>query len=201
MRELLLASASPRRAALLEQIGVPFRRLVPPDIDETPGPGEHPDDYVRRMAREKARSGYQGAEGRDPARMAVLGADTTVTVDGDILGKPRDLEDAREMLWRLAGREQRVLSAVSVVTDQWQETRMDEARVRMRDDMGEHIEAYLATGEPLGKAGAWAIQGFGEVLVEHLAGSYSAVVGLPLAQTQRLLARAGVPWWQTSGGA
>ena len=199
MRELLLASASPRRAALLEQIGVPFRRLAPPEIDETPAPGEAPDDYVQRMAREKALRGWAPGGREEANRFAVLGADTTVTIDGAILGKPRDLEDAREMLWRLAGREQQVLSAVSVVTDQWQETRLGEARVRMRPDMGEHIEAYLATGEPFGKAGAWAIQGFGEVLVEHLAGSYSAVVGLPLAQTQPLLARAGVPWWQSPG--
>lgn len=197
VRSLWLASASPRRADLLHQIGVPFSRLAPPRIDETPRQGEAPGDYVLRMAREKAATGWEQLEERTEA--AVLGADTAVVLGEEILGKPADRNHARNMLERLCGAEHRVLSAVSVITEAGRETRLAETLVRFRADARDEIDAYLDTGEPMDKAGAYAIQGFGAVLVEYIAGSYSAVVGLPLVETRQLLAGAGVAWWQLTG--
>ncbi len=196
-RSLWLASASPRRADLLRQIGVPFSRLAPPSIDETPAEGEAPGDYVLRMAREKAATGW--ARLRDREEAAVLGADTAVVLGDGILGKPADRDHARHMLEQLCGAEHRVLSAVSVITQASHETRLAETLVRVRADARDQIDAYLDTGEPMDKAGAYAIQGFGAVLVDYIAGSYSAVVGLPLVETRQLLAGAGVAWWQLTG--
>lgn len=194
MRALYLASASPRRAELLTQIGVRFSRLAFPGINETPGAGEAPADYVWRMACEKALAGRAALDGVPQA--AVLGADTSVVLGERILGKPADRDDARQMLQALSGTVHEVLSAVSVLTPDGQQTRLSTTRVWFRDlDSGE-IEAYLATGEPFDKAGAYGIQGGGAVLVDALHGSYSGVVGLPLTETRQLLHWANVPYWQ-----
>ena len=194
MRRLWLASASPRRASLLASIGVPAQRLPAPDIDETPRPGESAPDYVQRMAREKARVGW--ARVPDPASAAVLGADTSVVLDNRILGKPRDPDEARAMLAALAGREHQVLSAVTVITVAGEQTALSVSRVSMAPLDSADIQAYVATGEPMDKAGGYAIQGFAAVFVEQLSGSYSGVVGLPLAETGQLLRQAGVLIWQ-----
>ena len=194
MTELLLASASPRRAELLRQIGVGFRFLSPPEIDETVQCGEAPGPYVRRMAYEKARTGWNGLAEREG--VAVLGADTAIALDDVILGKPSDRGHARQMLQQLCGREHRVLSAVSVITAGHEWVRTATTLVRIRDGARDDIETYLDTGEPMDKAGGYGIQGFGAVLVEYIVGEYANVVGLPLIDTRELLAAAGVSWWQ-----
>lgn len=194
---LLLASSSPRRAALLQQIGVPHQRLAPPDIDERPASGEAPEDYVRRMAEEKARAGATAL--KDARHGPILGADTAVVWQGRILGKPRDPADARRMLAGLSGDEHQVLSAVSLLLPDWQRTLLSATRVRFRPLTEQEIDRYVETGEPMDKAGGYGIQGFGGLLVEHLSGSYSGVVGLPLNELHQLLAAAGVSYWQTIG--
>lgn len=189
---LYLASGSPRRAELLAQIGVPFRVLRAPDIDETPVPGEPPRAYVERMAREKAAAGG----GHAPAGAPVLGADTAVVLDERILGKPADADHALAMLGALNGREHRVISAVCLRRGDRHRLAVSETRVRMRRLGSAALSAYAATGEGLDKAGAYAIQGRGAALVASLTGSYSGVVGLPLAETVALLEWVGVPYWQ-----
>ncbi len=181
---LYLASRSPRRAELLRQIGVTFRPL-PADIDETPRPDEPPAAYVRRMAEEKARAGLGMLSGDDGA--VVLGADTAVILDDRILGKPRDRQDAMRMLAELSGRSHQVISAVSLVGIGKQASRLQISTVRFRALAREEIEAYCRTAEPMDKAGAYAIQGHAAVFVEHLEGSYSGVMGLPLLETWQLL--------------
>ena len=186
---LLLASRSPRRADLLRTLGVDFR-VIDVEVDETPGPGEAPDAYVRRLARDKARAGQAAA----PAPLPVLAADTTVVLDGAILGKPLDDADARAMLARLAGRAHEVLTGVAVIDGKG--SLVDTVlvtRVRFRALAPAEIAAYVASGEPLDKAGAYGIQGLGGALVEGIEGSYSNVVGLPLAETLALLDAAGIP--------
>ena len=187
---LLLASRSPRRADLLRTLGVEFR-LVDVEVDETPGRHEAPDAYVRRLAREKARAGQAAAPAASPP---VLAADTTVVLDGEILGKPLDDADARAMLARLAGRPHEVLTGVAVLDGRGLLVDTVVAtRVRFRALTPAEIAAYVASGEPLDKAGAYGIQGLGGALVERIEGSYSNVVGLPLAETLALLDAAGVP--------
>lgn len=159
------------------------------DIVETPEASETPEDYVRRVAREKAEAGWELSRGRLP----VLGADTEVTLDGEVFGKPRDLEHALSMLGRLSGHTHRVLSAVSLCYKEqhWQALSVSEVSFR---EIGEaEIEAYWASGEPRGKAGSYAIQGLGALFVRHLAGSYSGVMGLPLYETAELLRQASIP--------
>ncbi len=184
---IVLASASPRRAELLEQIGVGFRQRVV-QIDETPQPGEAAPDYVRRLALEKARAA-RAKLGED--HLPVLGADTEVVVDDRPLGKPADLPDAREMLRRLSGRAHRVLSAVALVAER-EAVRVSESRVWFRALSDAEIEAYWRSGEPRDKAGAYAIQGLGAVFIERLDGSYSGVMGLPLYETVQLLEEFGI---------
>ena len=187
---LLLASRSPRRADLLRTLGVEFR-LIDVEVDETPGRHEAPDAYVRRLAREKARAGQAAAPAASPP---VLAADTTVVLDGEILGKPLDDADARAMLARLAGRPHEVLTGVAVLDGRGLLVDTVVAtRVRFRALTPAEIAAYVASGEPLDKAGAYGIQGLGGALVERIEGSYSNVVGLPLAETLALLDAAGVP--------
>lgn len=195
MSTLYLASGSPRRAELLAQIGVPFSVLKAPDIDETPRPREAPDDYVRRLARDKARAGQSTL---DPAvtEAVVMGADTAVVVDGRILGKPEHDGAALAMLKALNGREHRVISAVCLWRGEAHRLALSETRVRFRLLDPACLRAYVVTGEGRDKAGAYGIQGRGAVLVASLAGSYSGVVGLPLEQTVPLLEWAGVPYWQ-----
>lgn len=196
MRRLWLASASPRRAQLLASIGVRVHRVLHPQIDETPHSGELPADYVRRMASEKAQVGWQRLADQDRAMAAVLAADTSVVLDSQILGKPENGAHARQMLAQLSGREHRVLSAVAVITGSGMYDALSESRVRFCTLSDADIHAYVSSGEPMDKAGSYAVQGFGALFVEHLAGSFSGVVGLPLAETGRLLRQVQVPIWQ-----
>ena len=187
--ELLLASASPRRRALLERAGLAFG-VQPADLDETPLAGEAPVDCLVRLAREKARA---VAAGLDPAApRLVLGADTGVLLGEALFGKPRDAAHAVELLSRLLGQTHRVVTAVAVVesrSGRVHEVHI-ESRVRMREASREEVEAYVAGGEPLDKAGAYAVQGEGRKFVDAVIGSESNVIGLPLEETLALLERA-----------
>lgn len=184
---VVLASASPRRAELLRQVGVTFR-VAPMAIDESPRSGEAPDTYVRRIALEKARAGWQATAGPPP----VLGADTAVVLDGHIFGKPRDREDGVAMLAGLSGRRHRVYSAVALVAGSRAQVVLSCNEVTLRRISAAEREAYWATGEPCDKAGGYAIQGLGAMFVTRLQGSYSGVMGLPLYETTRLLREFGM---------
>ncbi|MGC8519004.1 MAG: Maf family protein [Steroidobacteraceae bacterium] len=187
-----LASASPRRRDLLWQIGVPHK-AVPANLDEQPLPGESAHDYVERLAVEKAIAVRNRGE-----RLPVLAADTAVVLDGVVFGKPVDHADALAMLARLSGRVHQVLTAVALASDHSVEVRVCASSVRLRELTLAEREAYWQTGEPRDKAGGYAIQGYGAVFIESLSGSYSGVVGLPLAQTAELLRAAGIAVWQGS---
>ena len=197
MTSLYLASGSPRRRELLTQIGVPFS-TVSAAIDETPLVNEAATAYVERLAREKARAGYKHVTA-SPAGDAfcVLGADTAVVLDGQILGKPVDEADALAMLMALSGREHEVLTAIALMDATRCETRVVSSAVRFRNISTQEAARYWASGEPLDKAGGYAIQGLGAVFVSGLEGSYSAVVGLPVCETAELLGHFGIPCWQT----
>ncbi|MGY8818920.1 MAG: Maf family protein [Pseudomonadales bacterium] len=188
---LFLASASPRRRELLTQIGVPFS-LLSVAIDETPGAAEAPDVYVQRLAREKALAGLSLVSD-DSA--CVMGADTTVVLDQQILGKPADRADALAMLRALSGREHEVMTAVALANRSGCDVRLVTSQVRFRPISIQEAEAYWASGEPQDKAGSYAIQGWGAVFVSALEGSYSAVVGLPLCETAQLLDAYGLRYW------
>ena len=194
MPALFLASASPRRRELLTQIGARFSR-VSVAIDETPHPDEHPEQYVQRLAREKALAGLAALD--DPEAV-VLGADTTVVLDDRILGKPIDRADALDMLAALSGREHRVLTAVALASGSRCDLRLVASHVSFRPIAPAEAEAYWASGEPQDKAGGYAIQGLGAIFVSGLRGSYSAVVGLPLCETAQLLEAHGLPYWTNS---
>lgn len=196
MRRLWLASASPRRAQLLASIGVQVSLLPPPDIDEQPLAGEAPLAYVTRLAAAKARVGWAGLSAEQRPRAAVLGADTAVVLGERILGKPSDHAEACAMLADLSGREHRVLSAVTVITAEGESGDVSDTLVRFAPLSAEDINCYVASGEPMDKAGSYAVQGFAAVFVEQISGSYSGVVGLPLAETGRLLRQADVGIWQ-----
>ncbi|MGZ8217684.1 Maf family protein [Methylomagnum sp.] len=184
---LILASASPRRRELLDQLGVAYE-VLPADVEERPAPGEAPEAYVRRVAADKSLAAQALNGGTRP----VLAADTEVVLDGEILGKPRDFDHAADLLARLSGREHRVLSAVSLRLGGAHWEALSTSTVTFRDLTAEEIEAYWATGEPQGKAGAYAVQGLGAVFIRHLSGSYSGVMGLPLFETAELLRRIGI---------
>ena len=188
--ELLLASGSPRRCELLEQIGVPTARLLC-SVDEQVRPGEAPVDYVERVTRDKIRAAIQAAPGR-----VVLAADTAVVLGDRILGKPVDRADALQMLSALSAAEHVVMTAVAVGCDQRIELVRVDTRVRFRALQADEIAAYWDTGEPADKAGSYGIQGLGAIFVERIEGSYSAVVGLPLQETATLLKSFGIPCWQ-----
>ena len=189
-----LASASPRRRALLAQIGVPFQVLTV-TVDEARLPGEAPDTYVLRLAREKADAGWQARPLRDPA--PVLAADTTVVLDGKILAKPADRSDGERMLRELGGRTHAVLTAVAVVTAEGLISRTSRSEVTFRAISAAEARDYWATGEPRDKAGGYAIQGGAAIFIADLRGSYSGVMGLPLFETAELLEQAGVPYWSS----
>ena len=189
---IYLASASPRRRALLEQIGVPFR-VWPSQIPEDRDAAEPPEACVLRLANAKADAVWDSLEAAQ-AR-PVLAADTLVVIDDQVLGKPRDVDDAAHMLSRLSGRSHRVLTGVALRYRDQTLSRLNATEVRFRATTDEERIAYCETGEPMGKAGSYAIQGRGGMLVEHLNGSYSAVVGLPLAETADLLQELGFPLW------
>lgn len=190
---ILLASGSPRRAELLRLIGAEFvtQNL---DLDETPYPEERPADYVERLARQKAEEGWRrhGAQGEYEA---ALGADTSVVLDGEILGKPRDREDHGEMMTALAGHQHEVISAVALTNGVDSEVRVVVSQVKLRRLSLEEIDAYWLTGEPADKAGGYAIQGLGSVFVDYVGGSYSSVVGLPLKETSELFSLFGIRYW------
>ncbi|MBD9416837.1 septum formation inhibitor Maf [Pseudomonas sp. PDM16] len=193
MATLHLASGSPRRRELLAQIGVPFVTLIA-SIDETPLPAEPAERYVERLAREKAMAGLAALE--PSAGAVVLGADTAVVLDGRILGKPNDRDDALSTLAALSGREHRVLTAVALASGDRIESLVVISRVSFRRLRHGEAEAYWDTGEPRDKAGSYGIQGLASVFVSQLEGSYSAVVGLPLCETAQLLEEFGIPCWQ-----
>lgn len=186
---LCLASASPRRRELLEQIGVPYV-VRAADIDETEVAGESPRDYVLRIARAKALAVWNA-----DSSLPVLAADTTVVLDGQIFGKPRDRAHALEMLEALSGRSHEVFTAVALATATGVDTRLSTSIVRFRATTAAEREAYWESGEPRDKAGAYAIQGLGAVFIESLTGSYSGVMGLPLFETAELLRAAGIAYW------
>lgn len=190
MSSIILASASPRRAELLQQIGLNFS-VRPADIDETPEPHETPEHYVERLAREKAL-----AVAETSPESLVLGSDTSVVLDGVILGKPSGEAEACATLARLSGATHQVMTAVALACDGQCQSRLVVTEVRFRRLSADEIGAYVATGEPMDKAGSYGIQGLGGIFVNELRGSYSAVVGLPLEQTAALLADAGYPVWK-----
>jgi septum formation protein len=185
--KLILASASPRRRELLEQLGVDYL-CDPAAIDESPLAGEKPEDYVRRMAREKAAA----VAARHTSSRWVLAADTTVVLGDDVLGKPRDHFDGLGMLARLSGRSHSVLTAICLHGAGEAQGELVETRVEFVPLSREVCEAYLATDEPWDKAGCYAIQGLGGAFVRSIQGSYSNVVGLPLSETWQLLRTAGI---------
>ncbi|TDF79502.1 nucleoside triphosphate pyrophosphatase [Pseudomonas sp. H9] len=198
MTPLYLASGSPRRRELLTQIGIPFTPLSA-SVDETPLPGEAAPTYVERLARAKASAGLTTLQPLDASTpVAVLGADTAVVLDGRILGKPVDREDALAMLAALSGRDHQVLTAVAVADHQRCLSVCVASDVRFGPISNAQAQAYWASGEPQDKAGAYAIQGLGAVFVQRIEGSYSAVVGLPLSETAELLAQFAIPCWQLS---
>ncbi|ELY7488421.1 septum formation inhibitor Maf [Cronobacter turicensis] len=182
MTDLYLASGSPRRQELLGMLGVTFERLVP-GVEEQRAPQEAPQDYVTRLARDKARAGVALAT-RD---LPVLGADTIVVLNGDVLEKPRDAAHAAEMLHRLSGQTHEVMTAVALADKQRVRESLVMTRVTFRALTARDIAAYVESGEPMDKAGAYGIQGLGGCFVRRIEGSYHAVVGLPLVETWELL--------------
>ncbi|HET6913678.1 MAG TPA: Maf family nucleotide pyrophosphatase [Rhodanobacteraceae bacterium] len=187
---LYLASQSPRRRQLLEQLGVAFQ-LVHVEVPEVRRPGERAGDYVDRVASEKALAGLAAVRDRHEWAI-VLGADTEVVLSERVFGKPRDQDDARAMLRELSGHAHRVISTVWCVDAACRESATSVSEVRFAELSGTEIEEYVVTGEPFGKAGAYAIQGRAAAFIAHLSGSYSGVMGLPLHETARLLRAFGV---------
>lgn len=186
---LYLASQSPRRRELLAQLGVAFT-VLDTQVPEQRAPREAPEDYVRRVSRAKAVAGLELV--RDVDGALVLGADTDVVLDGEVFGKPRDAVDAAAMLRRLSGRTHRVISTVWLLGARGEACAECISKVTFGSLQACDIDAYVATGEPFGRAGAYAIQGRGATLVAHLEGSHSGVMGLPLFETARLLREAGL---------
>ncbi|MBS3786402.1 MAG: septum formation inhibitor Maf [Gammaproteobacteria bacterium] len=189
--DLFLASASPRRKALLERIGVRFH-VVAQAIDEQPNEDEAPEVFAIRLALEKARAGFAARPADHQA--PVLGADTVVAVDETLLGKPKDKAEGLAMLERLSGRSHRVLTGVALVDSDRELTRLSISYVQFRPISEAEAERYWETGEPLGKAGGYAIQGLGGVFVEQLEGSYTGVMGLPLFEMHDLLSEFGIDY-------
>lgn len=198
MQGLILASGSPRRRQMLSDLGLDFG-VLPVDIDESPRPSEDPTDYVRRLALEKSAAALRLTASQSTGRLHgsgdrwVLAADTIVAMDGELLGKPRDAEDAKGMLRRLSGREHQVLTGVAVRHGETGcEVGVESTDVQF-GPLDEHqIAWYVASGEPMDKAGAYAIQGLCALFIEGIRGNYSNVVGLPLPLTYALLRRAGL---------
>lgn len=204
MHRLILASASPRRRELLAQAGFTFE-VRPADVNEDPAPGEDPISYVVRLARDKAQAVFNelskvGAPGPDPETweganslsLIVLGADTTVTLDGHILGKPVDAADASRMLRMLSGRTHRVITGVAVASAKGTEVAAEVTGVRFVALSDEEITSYVAAGEPMDKAGAYGIQGLAAKWIPRIEGCYFNVVGLPLALVTTMLEANGL---------
>lgn len=197
---IYLASQSPRRRELLKQIGINFEMLLLRSdsrrnivIDEAPQPGEQPESYVRRVSQAKAEAGYSALRLRNLPSFPVLAADTTVTLDGNIFGKPGNVDQAADMLRKLSGQEHQVLSAVAIVMDAHIEVAVSASTVRFVPLSEDRIRRYLLTREYTDKAGGYAIQGYAGAFIEHLSGSYSGVMGLPLFETVQLLQHFGYP--------
>jgi len=197
-QRIYLASRSPRRQELLRQIGVEFDELrlreAPgrdPDIVEGPRDGESAPDYVKRIARTKANVGWERMTERGLPARPVLGADTEVVLDGHIFGKPADSPHALEMLARLAGRTHAVMTAVALRWEREFVILLSMSQVTMRELTADEMARYIATGEPVGKAGAYAIQGLAAAFITRIDGSYSGVMGLPLAETAAALGKIG----------
>lgn len=186
---LYLASQSPRRRELLGRLGLPFG-IIDLDVPEQRAPGEPAEDYVRRVAREKAGAGLLQVMGNPTA--VVLGSDTEVVLDDEVFGKPRDVADAAAMLRRLSGRTHQVISAVSLVSPSREMQTVSISDVSFAALTPAQIEAYLAGDQWQGKAGAYAIQGFAETFITRLSGSYSGVMGLPVHETAALLRQFGL---------
>lgn len=198
-RHIYLASRSPRRREILTQIGVRYEMLLlrdssarTPDVDESPHEGETPAEYVVRLAREKANVGWSRMTQRHLPPAPVLAADTTVSIDGAIVGKPTDREEAVAILQRLSGRTHEVHTAVAVRCDRMLEAALSSTSVSFGRLSEEAIRHYVTTGEPMDKAGAYGIQGKAAVFVEGIAGSYTGVMGLPAYETAQLLQRVGI---------
>ena len=189
---IYLASSSPRRAELLTQLGVQYK-VTPAHIDESALPGESIEQLVLRLSEQKARA---AREQLLPLAFGdlVLAADTLIGLDGEMIGKPSSSQDCERILGRLSGREHQVFSAVAVADHAGDvNCRLSVNRIRFRPMKASEIRYYCETGEPMDKAGAYAIQGFAAVFIEHLSGSYSSVMGLPLFETAQLLELAGQP--------
>ncbi|HEY4670596.1 MAG TPA: Maf family protein [Gemmatimonadaceae bacterium] len=183
---VVLASSSPRRRQLLDLIGIPHE-VRPANIDETMRPREAPRRHAERLAREKATK----IATRDP-ELITIGADTVVVINRKVLGKPRDVAEAIRMLSELSGREHTVITAVAVARGKKLRSAIEEVRVKFRRLRADEIEAYVATGEPMDKAGAYGIQGYGATIVECIDGDYFAVMGLPLTRLTALMRDLGV---------
>ncbi len=197
VKHIYLASQSPRRLELLRQLGLmpkvlPLRHAAPrADVDETPLPQEKAWDYVSRLARMKAEAALAAIRGRRLGDWPIIAADTTVTMDGELLGKPADAAEAEAWLRRYSGRSHSVLTAVAVAYRGELRVAVSESTVRFGLLTEREIAAYLASGEPFDKAGGYAIQGRAAAFVEHIEGSYSGVMGLPLFETVELLKELG----------
>ena len=197
---IYLASRSPRRRELLAQIGIRFDLLLfrsgardDAEVSEDWLPGETPEAYVQRVARIKAAFGADLLASRKVVPRPVLAADTTLDLDGEIIGKPKDEVDAAAILTRLSGRSHRVLTAIAMARDQRIEHRLSISEVRFRPLGAEEIRRYVQSGEPMDKAGAYGIQGRAAMFIEEIKGSHSGIVGLPLCETALLLREFGYP--------
>lgn len=200
MSYIYLASQSPRRRELLEQIGVNFKPLIlrsnphrAVDVDETPHVGELPKDYVLRVCRAKAEAGDAVLKLRNLLPLPVMAADTAVALGGEIFGKPENAEHAAEVLRRLSGSEHQVYSAVAIALNEHVETALSTSTVRFTQLDEDRIRRYLLTLEYKDKAGGYAIQGHAGAFIEHISGSYSGVMGLPLFETVQLLRHFNYP--------
>lgn len=193
---IYLASKSPRRCELLQQIGVPHH-VINADVIEVPRTQESPSDYVQRLAREKAEAGLASMRRLHLATKPVLGADTIVVINNEILEKPHDAEHAAVMLRKLAGADHQVMTAVAMATEDQCIVKLSVTDVVFRPLNEAEIAAYWQTGEPCDKAGGYAIQGLGAVFVQQIRGSYTGVVGLPIEQMVALLEEFAVPYWQS----
>ena len=192
--DLILASKSLRRAQILDQMGVKYK-IARHHVNERLDRSEDPKDYVLRMAKEKAMCGLSIIGSKKP----VLGADTVVYMDRKIFGKPTNRQEALSMLSQLSGRKHYVYTSVAIADESTVKQVLTVSEVTFRDlDHNERLD-YCNTGEPFGKAGGYAIQGFGAIFIAHLTGSYSGVVGLPIYQTCQLLKVFRVPFWQNKG--
>jgi septum formation protein len=198
-KKIYLASKSPRRRELLRQIGVDFELLLlrndsprGPDVSEIVIPGEAPLAYVGRVAQEKADFAWDIIQRRRLVPRPILAADTTVTLDGAILGKPANVAEATAMLKQLSGRTHQVLTAIAVHSQDFSGHITQSSEVRFGQLSDADIKAYCATTEPYDKAGAYGIQGLAALFVEHIEGSHSGIMGLPLYETSQLLRQAGL---------